>query len=115
MSSFKFNYIISIRNNDDLIERVMLGVLGCAGSDSHIYPVLVGHNESAEAVIDRLMARHPDKRITKLPAPDGDEIRPINSALAQIPQDGDGFNIILQDDILLTDSKTEEKNRSHIR
>jgi hypothetical protein len=105
----RFNYVVTIHNKEDLIERVIMGILLCAGENSHVYLVLDGCTDGTEAVVDRLIDEHVGLPITKLKAPDVHEILSLNIALRQIPQDGDGYNILVQDDILLSDRNFEKK------
>lgn len=105
----RFNYIVTVHNKEDLIERVLGAILVCAGENSHIYPVLDGCTDGTEAVIDELMRRCDGLPITKLYAPNVHEIRSLNIALSQVPQEGEGYNILLQDDIILGDRNFESK------
>ncbi len=105
----RFNYVVTIHNKEDLIERVITGILLSAGENSHVYLVLDGCTDGTEAVVDRLIDECVGLPITKLKAPDVHEILSLNIALRQIPQDGDGYNILVQDDILLSDRHFEKK------
>ena len=105
----RFNYIVTIHNKEDLIERVIGGILLCAGENSHIYLVLDGCTDGTERVVDRLMDESVGLPITKLTAPDVHEILSLNIALRRVPQDGDGYNILVQDDIILADRNFEKQ------
>lgn len=105
----RFNYIVTIHNKEDLIERVVNGILIAAGATSHIYLVLDGCTDGTEAVIDRMMRDWVGLPITKLFAPDVHEIRSLNIALRTAPQEGDGFNILVQDDVMLREREFEKK------
>jgi hypothetical protein len=105
----RFNYIVTIHNKEDLIERVVARILLCAGDNSHVYLVLDGCTDGTEHIVDTLINDWVGLPITKLEAPDVHEILSLNLALRQIPQDGDGYNILVQDDILLADRNFEKK------
>jgi glycosyltransferase involved in cell wall biosynthesis len=104
-----FNYIITIHNKEDLIEEVIKCVLRCCRDNSHIYPVLDGCTDRTEEIIDGIINKFADAPITKVYTPDVHEILSINAGLRAANQKGDGYNIILQDDVLLTDSMLEKK------
>ena len=104
-----FNYIITIHNKADLIKDVILGVINSAGPESTIYPVLDGCTDLSEAVIDDLIKLYPEHRIIKLYAEDVHELKSINIGLNNSNQTGRGYNIILQDDVVLQDEKLEER------
>ncbi len=105
----RFNYIVTIHDKEDLIDRVINGILIAAGPNSHIYLVLDGCTDGTEAVIDKLMLDWMGLPITKLFAPDVHEIRSINIALRAASQEGDGFNILVQDDVILREREFEKK------
>jgi glycosyltransferase involved in cell wall biosynthesis len=105
----RFNYVVTIHNKEDLIERVVTGILLCAGGNSHVYLVLDGCTDRTEQIVDTLINDWVGLPITKLEAPDVHELLSLNLALRQIPQDGDGYNILVQDDVLLADRNFEQK------
>jgi glycosyltransferase involved in cell wall biosynthesis len=105
----RFNYIITIHNKEDLIERVIMSVLMCCRDNSHVYPVIDGCTDRTEEIIDRIIADYSGVPITKVHAADVHEILSINAGLQAADQEGDGFNIILQDDVILADFKFEQK------
>jgi hypothetical protein len=109
MSEYTFNYIISIHNKENLIERVMLGVIKSCSQKSTIYPILDGCTDNTENIIDEIKKKFPQVNIKKLYAPDVHEIRSLNLALSSIPQTDKVLNITLQDDVILDDEKLEEK------
>ena len=104
-----FNYIITIHNKQELIKEVILGVINCAGPESYIYPVLDGCTDQSEAVIDDIIKAYPSVKIVKLHAGDIHELKSINIALNHASQHGEGYNIILQDDVILKDRDLEKK------
>ncbi len=112
MRDFRFNYIITIHNKQDLIEQVLLGVIEAWREGSHIYPVLDGCNDNTESIIDNLAVKFPNVPITKITAPDVHEIKSINIALRQVPQNEKGVNIILQDDVVLQEPELEARIKS---
>jgi glycosyltransferase involved in cell wall biosynthesis len=105
----RFNYIVTIHNKEDLIDRVITGILFCAGDNSHIYLVLDGCTDGTERVVDGLIENYAGLPITKLYAPDVHEILSLNIALRHTPQDGDGYNILVQDDVIIADRNFEKK------
>lgn len=105
----RFNYIITIHNKQDLISQVLNSILRCIGPHSHVYPVLDGCTDGTEAIIDQIVRSCDGLPITKIYAPDVHEIRAINTALNSIPQEGEGYNIIMQDDVILGDRNIEKK------
>lgn len=104
-----FNYIITIHNKENLIRDVILNVLKSAGPNSCIYPVLDGCSDSSEAVIDDLIRLNPSFKIVKLFADDVHELKSINIGLNAASQVGEGYNIVLQDDVLLQDPDLEQR------
>lgn len=105
----RFNYIVTIHNKEDLIEQVLTGILISARENSHIYLVLDGCTDGTESVIDRMLVDCVGIPVTKLYAPDVHEIRSLNIGLRSVPQEGDGYNILLQDDVILRERDFEKK------
>lgn len=108
MKNISFNYIITIHNKQELIGSVLLSVINTAGPNSNIYPVLDGCTDLSESIIDDIIKKHPKVKITKLFADDVHELQSINIGLKSANQNGEGYNIILQDDVILQDSSLEE-------
>lgn len=107
--TLRFNYIITIHNKENLIERVLRGVISCCGSNSHIYPVLDGCTDNTEKIIDYVSREFPTVAIHKIYAADVHEIRCINIGLKYAVQTEKGFNIILQDDVIIEEPDFEQK------
>jgi len=105
----RFNYIITIHNKEDLIEKVLTCVLICCRDNSHVYPVLDGCTDNTEKIVDNIINRCSGVPITKVYTPDVHELLSINAGLKAACQEGEGFNIILQDDVLLLDTNFEDK------
>jgi glycosyltransferase involved in cell wall biosynthesis len=105
----RFNYIVTIHNKEDLIQQVVMGILLCAGENSHIYLVLDGCTDGTERIVDQLIEDTVGLPITKLRAPDVHEILSLNIALRQVPQQGEGYNILVQDDVIIADRNFEKK------
>jgi len=103
-----FNYIITVHNKEILIKDVILSVISCMGENSTIYPILDGCTDCSEEIIDQLITEFPEKRIVKLYADDVHELKSINVGLSASNQDGLGFNIVLQDDVLIKDTLIED-------
>jgi glycosyltransferase involved in cell wall biosynthesis len=110
MSEPFFNYIITIHNKENLIHDVLVSILLCCGPNSTVYPVLDGCTDNTEKIIDELLHKYQGVPVVKLLyAPDVHEILSINTGLRAAPQEGDGYNIILQDDVILADLDFESK------
>lgn len=107
----RFNYIITIHNKEDLITEVITAVMMCCRENSHIYPVLDGCSDGTEAAIDRIVGRFSGVPMTKLYANDVHELRSINVGLRAADQSQPGYNIVLQDDVVLADFALESKIR----
>ena len=105
----RFNYIITIHNKEDLIEEVLKSVLMCCRDDSHVYPVLDGCTDNTEKIVDSVINKFSGVPITKVYTPDAHELLSINAGLKAACQEGEGYNIILQDDVLLLDTNLEDK------
>jgi len=105
----RFNYIITIHNKEDMIEQVLMHVLMCCRDNSHIYPVLDGCTDRTEEIVDKVLHTLAGVPITKVYTPDVHELLSINAGLRAADQTGDGFNIILQDDVLMADFMWEKK------
>ncbi len=105
----RFDYIITIHNREDMIEKVIFSLLACMKNDSHIYAVLDGCTDKTEQILDQIAHDYANLPITKVYEQDVHEIRSINAALRLIPTDGDGFIISLQDDVLIADRHFEDK------
>ncbi len=108
-NSPRFNYIITIYNKEDLIRDVLMSILVCCRDNSHIYPVLDGCTDGTEAIVDDIIKTFSQVPITKVYTPDVHEILSINAGLKAADQMGDGYNIILQDDVMLHDFRLQEK------
>jgi glycosyltransferase involved in cell wall biosynthesis len=105
----RFNYIVTIHNRQDLIERVLTAVLISAGENSHIYLVLDGCTDRTESIVDSMLMDWVGLPVSKLYASDVHEIRSLNIALRFVPQTGEGYNVLIQDDIILRDRQFEKK------
>jgi glycosyltransferase involved in cell wall biosynthesis len=104
-----FNYIITIHNKQDLIHDVLVSTLLCCGPQSKIYAVLDGCTDKTERILDQFAEQYQGVPLAKLYAPDVHEILSINTGLRAASQEGDGYNIILQDDVMLADLNFESK------
>jgi len=109
VKNFRFNYIITIHNKEDLIERVLKSVISCCRENSYIYPVLDGCTDHTESIINNIITNNQQVPIKKIYVPDVHEILSINAALKIAPQNEKGCNIILQDDVILEDQELERK------
>ncbi len=108
-----FNYIITIHNRELMIRDVLWGILLGAGPGAHIYAVLDGCTDRTEAIIDKFTDYYDNVPLTKVYAPDVHETLSINAGLNAAILDermqGHGFNVILQDDVILADRQFERK------
>lgn len=104
-----FNYIITIHNKENLIEEVINSILKCTNDNSFIYPVLDGCTDKSEEIIDRIILENPNSSINKIKLNDVHEILSINAGLKASDQLVEGYNIILQDDVILKDIDIEYK------
>ena len=104
-----FNYIITIHNKEDLLQKVLTGVVKCCGPNSVVYPVLDGCTDASEAITDEIIRDNPNVPIHKLYENNVHEILSINAALKVADQSKPGYNIILQDDVILADETLEEQ------
>ncbi|MGA7932537.1 MAG: glycosyltransferase, partial [Kovacikia sp.] len=100
---------VTIHNKENLIKEVISCLLICGRDNSHIYPVLDGCTDQTEAIMDDLIKVFSHVPITKVHTPDVHEILAINAGLRAANQTGEGYNIILQDDVLLYDFMLQEK------
>lgn len=103
-----FNYIITIHNKEELIAEVLNAVIKCCGNNSFIYPVLDGCTDRSELIIDEIILANPAIPITKIKLDDVHEIISINEGLKRSDQTAHGYNIILQDDVILQDPAIEK-------
>ena len=108
-NKISFNYIITIYNKEDLIGQVLENVIKCCRENSHIYPVLDGCMDNSEKIIDEIISLNPNVNITKVFTNDVHELLSINAGLKAASHEGEGYNIILQDDVLLEDFEIEQK------
>lgn len=105
----RFDYIITIHNKEDLIERVLFSLLAVMKNDSHIYAVLDGCTDKTEQIVDDFCNNYRNVPLTKVYADDVHEIKSINAGLRALPKADEGFVICLQDDVLMADLLFEEK------
>jgi len=105
----RFNYIITIHNKESLIEQVITAVLACARDNSYIYPILDGCTDDTEKIIDSIIKRFNTIPIQKVYAQNVHELLSINTGLRAAKHEGRGYNIILQDDVVLGDFMFEKK------
>lgn len=104
-----FNYIITIHNKEELIEKVINSIIKCSHKNSFIYPVLDGCTDKSEEIIDEIILNNPHVQISKIIMNDVHEILSINAGLSISNQKVEGYNIILQDDVILKDYNLENK------
>jgi GT2 family glycosyltransferase len=100
-----FNYIITIHNKEDILQRVLEGVEICASESSIIYTVLDGCTDRSEEIVNEFI-RKTNKTVIVIKTPDVHEILSINAALRKIKK---GFTICLQDDVVLQEPDLEKK------
>lgn len=105
-----FSYILTSHNSEALIDRVLDGVLLSAGYGSQLYVVADGCTDSTIARIQSDRHAHLRRVVptTIIETTDVHELLSINAGLRAAPQEGDGYNIILQDDVILQEVRLEE-------
>ena len=108
-ADISFNYIVTIHNKQNLIKGVILGILNSAGPHSCIYLILDGCNKASELIIDDLIRSYPNIKIHKMFANNVHELKAINIGLNMSYKTGAMYNIILQDDVILSDKNLEKK------
>jgi len=96
-----FNYIITIHNKEKLIGDVLEGVLMNCRENSYVYPVLDGCDDGSERIVDAVSKKYSNIHIRKIITPNVHEILSINAALSIADQTRDGFNISVQDDVVI--------------
>lgn len=111
----KFNYIITIHNKEDMIAKVITAVLMCARDGSRVYPVIDGCSDRTEEIIDGISANFEGVPLTKVHVDDVHELLSINAGLRAASHEGEGYNVILQDDVILADFMLESKLESIYR
>lgn len=99
-----FNYIITVHNKEDLLERVLNGVQQSASASAKIIIVLDGCTDSSEAIATRFR-KSTQVETEVLHAPDVHEIRSINIGLRQAKP---GYCLLLQDDVILEEPSLEK-------
>lgn len=98
-----FNYILTVHNKEDLLDRVLAGITDCAGPDARIVTVLDGCIDGSERIVRRFAAQNSiDMRIVL--APDVHEIKSINLGLREAKP---GYCILIQDDVILQEPRLE--------
>lgn len=105
-NEYRFNYIITIHNKESLIGDVLNNIIAVCGKNSYIYPVLDGCTDRTERIVDEI-AKETDVPIIKVFASDVHEILSLNIGLSIASQEGKGFNILLQDDVILEETNFE--------
>jgi glycosyltransferase involved in cell wall biosynthesis len=100
-----FNYIIPIFNKEDILPQTLEGIDLCASREAKIYMVIDGCTDRSEQIIDEFSAST-RRNVVKIHMPDVHMLRSVNAALRDV---GEGFSIVMQDDIVLQDLRLEEK------
>jgi len=98
-----FKYIITIHNSQDHLREVLNGVKSVKTAFSKVYCVLDGCTDDSEAICDEFPT------FKKILTSNVRETKAITLALGQISQNEGDFNVILQDDVVLTDKQFEDK------
>jgi glycosyltransferase involved in cell wall biosynthesis len=105
----RFDYIITIHNKEDLIEKVVFSLLACMRHEGHIWAVVDGCTDGTETILRGLLNDYENLPLTIIHEHDVHEIRSINAGLRALPDDAEGFIISLQDDVLISDLEFENK------
>lgn len=100
-----FNYIITCHNAEATIERVLHGVSPCCRTTDNVVVVLDGCSDGTEDIVVAVAD------LLGLPTnivrtPDVHELLSLNAGLRYALQ-GDGYNVLLQDDVILMDPDLE--------
>src|SRR5580693_7351194 len=99
-----FNYLITIHNKEDLLEKVLNGVAEAAGPDARIIPVLDGCTDGSEAIAKKFAASSSVETILAY-APDVHEIKAM--AIGQ-QHTKPGYLVLIQDDVILQEPRYEQ-------
>jgi glycosyltransferase involved in cell wall biosynthesis len=100
-----FNYIIPIFNKEDILPMTLEGIDRCASRNARIFTVIDGCTDRSEQIVDEFTNRT-GRDVVKIHMPDVHMLRSVNAALKRVEQ---GFSVVMQDDIILEDEKSEEK------
>lgn len=100
MNGRNFNYIVTVHNSARHIKYVYDALLNVKTSTSKVYVVIDGCTDESKQIAK-------DYSFNILETNDVRETLAINHALKNCPQDG--YNIILQDDVIIRDKNIEEK------
>jgi glycosyltransferase involved in cell wall biosynthesis len=95
-----------------MIEQVLMSVLMCCRDNSHIYPVIDGCTDRTEEIILKIANTFSGVPITPVYTSNVHELLSINAGLKAARQEGDAYNIVLQDDVILADFMLERKVES---
>ncbi|MGE0131430.1 MAG: glycosyltransferase family 2 protein [Blastocatellales bacterium] len=99
-----FNYIITIHNKEELLDRVFNGIAACAGPDARVVAVLDGCVDGSEEIARRFAARSGIETRLVI-APDVHEIKSLNLGLREAKS---GYCVLVQDDVILQEPKLED-------
>ncbi len=98
----QFTYIVTCHNSEELIEKVLIGVILSARRNHRIVCVIDGCTDRTVEKVDHVIEMFPNADISMVATPDVHELLSINEGLRFIgAEHGDGYNIILQDDVIL--------------
>lgn len=98
-----FNYIVTIHNKEELLDRVLTGIAESAGHNSRIVAVLDGCVDGSEGIARRFAAQSKIETLVVL-APDVHEIKALNIGLNEAKP---GYCVLVQDDVILQEPNLE--------
>lgn len=99
-----FNYIVPIFNKEDVLERTLEGIHSCAqDSESKFILVVDGCTDNSESIVDEFI-KNSSFRAEKIIMPNVHMLLSVNAGLERVTS---GFSIIMQDDIVLTETDFE--------
>ncbi|MDQ3012200.1 MAG: glycosyltransferase [Acidobacteriota bacterium] len=98
-----FNYIVTIHNKEELLDRVLAGIAESAGVDARIVAVLDGCVDGSEQIARRFAAQSKIETRIVL-APDVHEIKSLNLGLRETKP---GYCVLVQDDVILQEPELE--------
>jgi len=99
-----FNYIVTIHNKEELLDRVLAGIAESAGPDARIVTVLDGCKDGSERIARGFAAESKIETRIVL-APDVHEIKSLNLGLREAKP---GYCVFVQDDVILQEPALEQ-------
>ena len=112
----KSYFILPIHNKEDLLKRVLTGIVESCLGDFHVIALLDGCVDNSErALVDFINTNNISQKFTTLTMPDVHEITCLNYGLTKIrlmSPAPDDLVFTVQDDVVLQESCIDDKFRS---